>query len=156
MYFLMDPNKKQEMWLKLEKSLTTEKNCFVITDGIYNPNASSKVISLEDARKFITKLKNLDYVRIGISKNYPLPPYFAIKCCSKTEVKIIEYITLTNQFDNIIDEKKIKKDLYLIADIAFFEKSDLKKILFPSKLNPEISDIYQINIDENISILSKI
>ena len=65
------------------------------------------------------ELKGSDYVRIGVSRNQPLPPHFALKFESDNSAFVVDYIAIANQPDGNVTKEKIKKDACLIADTVF-------------------------------------
>ena len=143
------------MWEKLENSFSHEENVFVVSGGFFDFSAKSKLIDPEKARGLILQLKSCDYVRVGASRNAPLPPHFAAKFYSNEKAKIFEYISLASRPDGGVDSVKIKRDLLLMADAMFFDNPDLQEIEFPSELDIGPIEGYGFEVGENVSILKR-
>lgn len=156
MHFPVDPYKKEGVWGKLEISLVVDENCFVVHKGLYNANAKSKKLSEKEANEIVEVLKGSDYVRVGVSRNQPLPAHFALKLESDNSAFLINYIAIANQPDGSVTKEKIKKDACLIADTVFYDCPNIESIHFPIGLGSEIIDIYEFQDKNDFTVIRKI
>jgi hypothetical protein len=156
MHFPVDPNKRDGLWDKLETSLSTEDNCFVVSGGVFNANAKSSKLSVRDANEVVTKLKGSDYVRVGVSRNQPLPAHFSLVLESDSSATVVDYIAMANQSGGSVTREKIKKDACLIADTVFYDCPDIKIIHFPIKLGSEVIDIYEFQDKNEHTVIRKV
>ncbi len=156
MHFPVDPNKRNGMWDKLETSLSTEENCFVVSGGVFNINAKSHKLSVREASEVVEKLKGSDYVRVGVSRNQPLPAHFSLVFESDSSATVVEYIAMANQSSGSVTKEKIKRDACLIADTVFYDCPNIKNIHFPIGLGSELIDIYEFQDKDEFTTIRKV
>ncbi len=155
MHFPVDPYKRDGIWSKLEASLSVDENCFVVRNGVFHGNARSKTITENEANEIVKKLKSYDYVRIGVSRNQPLPAHFALMFESDTSAIVVDYIAIANQPDGSVTKEQIKKDACLIADTVFYDCPNIESIHFPIGLGTEIIDIYEFQDKNDHTVIRK-
>lgn len=154
MYIPIDPQKSEDYWGKLEKSLESNKLSYIIIDGKSIENTMSRCLSSTDVSKLISRLKLMDYVRLGSNHNNLMPCHFTLKLNkNKQEALLQDLIARDNSFEQIND------DLFFIIDFSFFEIPTLKILRIPMKMETiSISSEFKIEIDkefEEIKITKK-
>ena len=155
MHFPVDPNKRDGIWDKLETSLATEENCFIIGNGAFQFDAVSRKLSESSAREVVDRLKKSDYVRVGVSRNQPLPAHFSVMFKSDNSATVVEYIAMASEPGGSVSKEKIKKDACLIADTVFYDCPNTETIHIPIRLGSEIIDIYEFKVDNEITTIRK-
>jgi hypothetical protein len=121
MYIPLDPIKVDGCWKKLEESLLAGSFSCVIHDGKKTSENFYKV----NITEIVKKMQQADYVRLGSNKMVLMPVHFAIKFLNYSTARINELISLDNS------EERIKNDLALVIQFAFFENANLETLIVP-------------------------
>jgi hypothetical protein len=156
MHFPVDPNKRDGIWDKLETSLATEENCFVIGNGAFQADAVSRKLSGTSAKEVVERLKKYDYVRVGVSRNQPLPAHFSVVFKSNNSATVVEYIAMASEPGGSVTKEKIKKDACLIADTVFYDSPNTQTIHIPIRLGSEIIDIYEFKDNNEVTTIRRV
>lgn len=148
MYIPLNPNQIEDCWNKLEKSLVSDRLCYIIVNKRPIENSSPRYFSPSDARELINRLKLMKYVQIGTHHLNLFPRHFAIELSSYTEGVLSDMITLDNSYEHI------NADISFIIEFTFLEMPILKTLIIPLKVdvNELLGSRFKIEIDEEKNV----
>lgn len=151
MYMPVDPNSVDGMWEKLLQSLSTQKSCVVVSDGLARDKPKGRSLNCEEAGRMAEILKTRDYVRIGSSRMSPVPAHFAVNFEDSTG-RLMDLISLSS------DDERLRNDVSLICQLSFFENKQLEKLVIPFVVtgleDPELK--FEVNDSEGITVAYRI
>ncbi|RLT87903.1 MULTISPECIES: hypothetical protein [unclassified Ketobacter] len=142
MYMPVDPNSIDGMWDKLLQSLSSQKNCVVVSDGQVSDEPIDESFSNEEADSLLAKLKSREYVRIGSSRMSPVPAHFAIDFTDSTG-RLMELISLSS------DDERLRNDVSLVCQFSFFENKKLERLFIPFVITGLEDPELKFEVDES-------
>lgn len=127
MFLPIDPNKFNSLWDSLKMSLCEAAHSEIVSSGCLNIIAARR-LSAQDAEAVVTRMKGLNYVRIGTGRMNPVPPHFGVHLDhGQSKARLTEYLGVDNSRDRIIS------DISLLVDFIFFEIKSLVELTIPFK-----------------------
>ncbi|WP_143518002.1 hypothetical protein [Pseudomonas sp. PIC25] len=142
MYMPVDPNSVDGMWDKLLQSLSSQKSCVVVYDGMASEEQIGKNLSHEEADRLAAKLRTRDYVRIGSSRMSPVPAHFTIDFTDSTG-RLMDLISLSS------DDDRLRNDVSLVCQFSFFENRQLEKLVIPFVIAGLEDPKLKFEVDDN-------
>lgn len=142
MYMPVDPNLIDGMWDKLLQSLSSQKNCVVVSDGQVRDEPVGQNFRGGEAYSLLAKLKSRKYVRIGSSRMSPVPAHFAVDFTDSTG-RLMELISLSS------DDNRLRNDVSLVCQFSFFENKKLERLIIPFVLTGLEDPELKFEIDES-------
>ncbi len=120
----LDPKLIDGMWDKVFDSLSSTKNCVVVFAGQFSSELSTDSLSNQEANNIIDNLKQREYVRVCSSRMIPMPAYFSIDFDGNSG-RLMELVTSRS------DDSKLKNDVLLACQFAFFENDTMNSLTIP-------------------------
>lgn len=124
MFIPVEPNSVSGIWDKLQRSLSEQSLCLVVSDGKQIENPADTRLSTDEATDLIDKLKSRDHVRVGTIRTEPTPSHFSINLDGNNG-ELMEFVAMSS------DKERIRKDLSLVLQFTFFEIKDIGELLIP-------------------------
>ncbi|WP_211473829.1 hypothetical protein [Collimonas humicola] len=143
MYFPSDPIKTPALWDTFKESLQASNASYILENGQTQPaNFPRKVTSVE-ASNLVSRLREMEYVRIGTSRLMAIPPHFGVVLNSdRTTAELVEYLAL--EYTN----ERIERDISLLVDLIFYELPNLQKLAVPLDVGAVVITGIKANIGD--------